>query len=175
MGLTGNTDGCSSFSPLDKCYTQYARCSCDSEQLRIVLLLVFFQFSTYNGKVSISLTNSALAPFIWTDEAYLRLRCGYGSDLSDTQLEGCGCFLESNIFLRGWGVGRNFLKGSVILSGQMRHWSHFNVQTRCNQLRVYFGVMVVKKIQFENNKPIRTKEKITSSERGLNVKTRKRH
>ena len=35
MNLTGNTDKCHSFSPSDKFYTVYKRCSCDSEQLRI--------------------------------------------------------------------------------------------------------------------------------------------
>ena len=39
----------------------------------------------------------------------------------------------------------------------------------------FFGVIVVTKILFYNNKPIKTKEKITSSDRGLNLKTRKRH
>ena len=65
------------------------------------------------------------------------------------------------------------MKDYVTLSGQRRHWSHFNVQTRCNLLRVFFGVIVGKK-HFENNKPVGTKEKITSSERGLNIKIRKR-
>ena len=61
--------------------------------------------------------------FTSTNEAYLRLRYGYGSDLSDSWLEAYGCFLESNIFLREWGVGRDLLKGSVTLSGRRRHWS----------------------------------------------------
>ena len=37
------------------------------------------------------------------------------------------------------------MKDYVTLSGQRRHWSHFNVQTRCNLLRVFFGVIVGKK------------------------------
>ena len=39
----------------------------------------------------------------------------------------------------------------------------------------FFGATVVKKLQFNNNKPIKTKEKIKSSDRGLNLKTRKRY
>ena len=42
-------------------------------------------------------------------------------------------------------------------------------------LSFFFGVIVVKKLQFNNNKPIKTKEKIKSSDRGLNLKTRKRY
>ena len=74
--------------------------------------------------------------------------------------------MESNIFLMECGVGQNLLKGSVTLSGRKRLWSHFSVQTRCNLSEVFWSDCL-KKIQFDNNKLIKKKEKITSSERGL--------
>ena len=60
------------------------------------------------------------------------------------------------------------MKDSVTLSGQRRHWSHFNVQTRCNLLRVFFGVIILKRKYnwITTNQP-EQKKKITTSNRRI--------
>ena len=73
------------------------------------------------------------------------------------------------------GVGRNFLKDYVILYCQAKGDTGLTSMCRPDVISLEcFLEWLWEKKHFENNKPVGTKEKITSSERGLNIKIRKR-
>ena len=75
----------------------------------------------------------------------------------------------------GVGCRAEFVEGLRYINCQAEGDSGLTSVFRPNVISLRsFWSDFLKKIQFDDNKPMKTKEKITSSERGLNFLTRKR-